>query len=367
MSRYDKRAANRVRTPVEAINLAGCGGIAMGGLVEPWGQPRAGKSVFAYQCAQYLLEDYGDEAVIGILPAEGAVNKVRLKRTFGLDVDKDDRIWVAPAFTIEAGNKVLTEWCNDVAEQRKIALFIWDTISASTIDLAYDAIQASVKEDATKKEQDGGSRNSNLPMATAAVLKWMLKNMLALTYEKPTLIMFINQVTSKANQFSVTEDSGGGWALRHNVNERYQFTYKGKTGGENSDEDNKKRKFDIFTGTESFVSISKSRFIPIMKNIPLFIDDTVGGKFIPEQELVALGINSGIVTQKSGGWYNVNGGKNVTRADLAADPALLQQIRDAFVAKLRSDFSSVDWEYKEFEETGVLPKAGVKPAKGKKK
>jgi len=283
---------HKARTPIHTINLAGGGGIGLSALVEVYGNTKSGKSSFTYQTAEYFLQDYSSAQIV-ILDAEGSINSIRLKVAFGLDVENDPRIAVEPGFTIEMCNDAILKWQKKCDADNKFLMIIWDSIKTSSFNKAKNAIDASLEKG---EEADRGMTE---PMARAQVMTWCLNNALHAIYRKPTIIFLINQITTRVNQFQTTQDSSGGFALRHNVNERYQFTFRKSVGGDAKDA--------LFkTGTMSDVNVIKSRTIPGFIDIPILIDDTIGGRIVSNNELPIIATKLKIIDVKSGGWYSIS-------------------------------------------------------------
>lgn len=354
----------RVRTPVELINLANLGGLSFGSLVEVYGGTKSGKSTFCYQTAEYFLEDYGDQARVLILDAEGAVNFDRLLFAFHLDVEGDPRISRRPAMTIEMANDEIIRASHDAKANGYHLLVIWDSIKVSSFKNAKKAMDA-----AFEKRENGGDeeeiavRGMTEPMARAQVLGWCLNNALHEVYDAPIVILLINQITTKVNQFNTSLDSSGGFTLRHNVNERIKFDFVKNIGGDKKD--------DVFkTGTMSSVTIMKSRNMPSLQNISVVIDDTVGGRIQSEQEIPLVASKLGVLVAKSGGWYSVAPEcipadatkeelelytKSRQYRDIATSPQYLELLKKAIVKSLRDSFKMIDFQYSRQEARAVQP------------
>ena len=75
---------HKVPTPIDTINIVGCGGINLSTMSELWGPPRGGKSTFAYQTAGMFLKEYGEWARVLIIDAEGSADLIRLEYVFGI-------------------------------------------------------------------------------------------------------------------------------------------------------------------------------------------------------------------------------------------------------------------------------------------
>jgi RecA/RadA recombinase len=366
--KYLEETLKKLRTPVETINIANGGGLNSGSLIETWGESKGGKSTFCYQTAEYMLEDYPDSSMVLILDAESAVNKIRLKRAFGLDTEKDPRVVVRPAFTLEMGNDYIQQFARESKKSGKLLMVIWDSITASTFKKAYEAIQSSINANESDKEKEEGSnRGATEPMARAQIVKWMLNNCLHLAYDQEIIFFYINQITTKVNKFNVSIDSSGGNALRHNVHERFRFDYVKATG-----------ETELYkSGTISRVTVNKSRSIPSLRNIEITIDDSVGGKILPGEELIGVAIQLGLLNMKNGGWYSLDPEQTIgeipevfkksqQKKFLITSVEAQDYLRILVRQYLRKNFSMVDWIYQDLEESasGEEKKA---IEKGKKK
>lgn len=336
----------RMRTPVQMLNLSNCGGVSPG-LIEIYGGSRSGKSSFCYQTAEYLLEDLPTQSQILILDAEGAVNDLRLKVAFNLKTDgSDPRISVEPAMTIEMANESIIKWIAKCKEENKVLLVIWDSISASSFNKEKETTESSVNN-----EKETAERGMTAPMVRAAILKWCLNNILHASYRQPVFVFLINQLTTKVVGFNVSTDSSGGYALRHNVNERYHLEYSKPIGGE--------EKNSLFrSGTLSKLTVVKSRSIPGFKDIPITIDDTVGGKIMPENELPLIAPKLSLLTMKNGGWYSIpdefmpdNATEEMKKPrqmkDIIGNQDYNSFLGQAVIKFLRKEFKLIDYMYKE--------------------
>lgn len=339
----------KVRTPCKTINLSNpspynVGGISFSGMVEVYGASRGGKSTFVYQCCSNLLEDYGDRAMIVIMAVEGYPNAARLKMAFGVDIENDSRIKVELTTTIEDSNTVIQRYSKEAKENHKYLIIVWDSISASSFNRAKEVLEKSLEDG------EDAERGMTEPMARAQVLKWCLNNTLHAVYRAPVIVFLINQITTKVNRFQTSQDSSGGFALRHNVEERYQIDFVKHIGGDG--------KGDLFkTGTLSKLSVIKSRNIPGFQDIPLKIDDTLGGVIVDDHELPIVASGFNILEAKSG-WYTLSEEyqtpqfaekfkKGKTLKDLTQDPDFMAFLQNAVVKFICKNFKLVDFCYKQ--------------------
>lgn len=379
-----KTSQLRIATPVNIINLSNPspyngGGLNFGTIVEVYGPSKGGKSTFVYQTASYLLRDYGEDARIVIMAVEGWPNASRLRMAFGVDIEDDPRVIVEHTATIEQSNDVILRYAKEAKEKDIKTIIIWDSISASSFNRAKEAIDASIGVESAKKHEDyvdsskretgdgkEAQRGMTEPMARAQVLKWCLNNALHACYRAPVTVLLINQITSKVNQFNVSIDSGGGHALRHNVEERIRIDFVKNIGGDG--------KGDLYkTGTLSKVTIVKSRNVPCFQDLPIKIDDTIGGVIEEPYEIPMVAHLLDVLSSKSGGWYQVAENwlpenapeefkKSKQLKDIQASPEYLEFLKSALVKFIRSTFKLVDFVYRETIEEQV---SSPKKEKGK--
>lgn len=350
----------KMRTPVNTINVSNpsptnTGGLNFGTMVEVYGPSKGGKSTLVYQTASYLLKDYGEDARVVIMAVEGYPNAPRLRMAFGMDIDNDPRIIVEQTSTIEQSNDVILRYAKEAKEKNIYTLIIWDSISASSFNKAKEAIDASISDE--KRETGDGNeatRGMTEPMARAQVLKWCLNNSLHALYRAPATLMMINQITTKVNQFNTSLDSSGGFALRHNVEERIRIDFVKNIGGDG--------KGDLYkTGTMSKVTVVKSRNVPGFQDIPIRINDTEGGVIEEQYEVPMVAHMLDVLTAKSGGWYQVAEAwmpedappefkKSKQMPDIQSNPEYLKFLTASMIKFIRSTFKLVDFVYKELEQ-----------------
>jgi len=371
MFKFNSRI-HKARTPIEIINLINVGGLNFSNIVEVFGASKSGKTTFCYQMAEYLLEDYGDVANVLILDAEGAAgNSDRLEMVFNLRIGEDPRVERAPAMTIEMANDAILRATARAKTEGKILLIIWDSIKVSSFNNAKKAIDAQMAAaDAKGEEGAPVERGMTEPLARAQVMAWCLNNTLHAIYDRPVLVLLINQISTKVNQFNTSVDSSGGLALRHNVNERIRLDFVKNIGGD--------KKGDLFkTGTMSHLSLIKSRTIPSLQDVPVTISDVDGGRIDLKQQVPLLAHQMGILTAKSGGWYSLaeehhfpgmpeEAKKSMQYKEIAENPAYVEVLRHALTNSFRAQFKLVDFVHKRYEEatqggTPVTPEPKAQP------
>jgi hypothetical protein len=211
-------------------------------------------------------------------------------------------------------------------------------------------------------------RGMTEPMARAQVLKWCLNQALHVTYRSPITLILINQITTKVKNWGVTTGSAGGFAVEHNPDERYEFQFVKAVGGENHQLGQDLKQNAVFkTGTMSRVSVEKSRSVPGLRDIPILIDDTVGGRLVPVQELPLIATRLGVFDTKNGGWYNLKPeymgagkkpwGSYKQLKDIYEDPEAAGDIRSAITQYFRQTFKLIDYEYNEYEAAALAAKS----------
>ena len=361
MARNFNLRRDRVRVPVQAINQVNAGGYTFSSMIECYGASKSGKSTFCYQTAEYLLQDYGDDALVLVLDAENAVNVDRCQLAFGLNFDTDPRILRRPAMTLEGALENFMKVLKRVKEENKCLLVIWDSISASGSSKADEGFQEAIEADKM------ATRGATEPMSRAQVMKWALNRILGEIYDLPVIVFLINQLTTKVNQFNTSIDSSGGYALRHNVNERLRFDFVKNVGGD--------KKGDMFkTGTMSKVTVAKSRSIPSLQDVQILIDDTMGGRIIPEHEVPLFASALGILKMKSGGWYSIAeeymsedmpeaARKSMQYKDIASNDEYVKALSAAITIYFRKTFKLVDYIYTNMEQNAEVSTAASEKKK----
>jgi hypothetical protein len=357
---------HRLRSPIQTLNIAGAGGYQFAGIMAVEGRSKGGKSTFSYQTAGMFMEDYKDQAELLILDTENVTkNALRLKHVFGLDVRNDKRIHVEPAHTLEIANDHIQRYIKSAKENNKFLLIIWDSITNSSFNKAKEVMDKAME---SEKEGEMALRGTTEPMARAQVTKWCLNNTLHAIYNAPVFVILINQATTKMNQFNTSVGSSGGFALEHNVDERLKFTPIKTIEGSSE---------YLKAGTLSSVTVEKSRSIPGFKDIPIMIDDSLGGLIIPNQEIALLAPKLGevpILSSKNGGWYWVteqylppNATEEMKKPkqlkDIINNQEYIDFIKSAIKVYLRKEYKLIDLAYKEIEDNVDMETGEIKEKK----
>ena len=374
---------HKVPTASSVINIAGCGGLDFSCMTEIWGAPKGGKSTFCYQTAQEFLGFYGDDAMVLILDAENSANHLRLLKVFKIGIsnhphvrpkDQDKRVFIEPAFTFEMVVETLARYVNKAKVEGKFLLVIWDSVTvtrpAKEKELFDNVINAQLKEEEgealNKDEKEalktGVERKMNIAQLRPQMLKWALNQIMSAIYLQPVHIFMINQATTQFTRFGAQEVSGGGYGFKHNIHYSIRFDFVKKLG------DN-----PLFhTGTFSRMSVEKSKVMPALNDIEVFIRDDQGGRLEPKTELIKAAINSKLMDAKSGGYYKVNDAYlpenspvkdvNVTLKNFEEKPEVIYATGKAMEKHFRDNFSLLNWAYEERED--YLRELGIDPDSG---
>lgn len=374
---------HKLPTASSIINIAGCGGLDFSAISEVWGPPKGGKSTFCYQTAQEFLQRYGDDAWVLILDAENSANHLRLLKVFGIGIsnhphvrekDRDARVFIEPAFTFEMVVEHVAKYVQRARTEGKFLLIIWDSVTVSRPakeKAMFDAaIEASIKTEAgetlTKEEKEaakgGIGTNMSIKQLRPQMLKWALNQIMSAIYLQPVHILVINQATTQFTMFGAREASGGGYGFKHNIHYSIRFQFVKKLG-ENP----------LFhTGTFSRMSVEKSKVMPALDDVEVFIRDDLGGRLEPRTELVKAAINAKLMDGKNGGWYKVQDqylpgdsamrGAWMTVKDFGDKPGQVEAVTSAVEQHFRSNFQLLNWAYEERDDH--LRELGVDPTTG---
>lgn len=339
-----------IRTPIDTLNIIGAGGIDQGTITELAGPPGSGKSAYAYDTAANFLVDNTDGVVV-ILDPELSVDLIRLEHTFKIDMT---RLLIVNAKTLEKGYGEIYRIISDqdkqalakttvedfianwnlkeaiklmksvqlepdlslldevvsskevvVKAQRSLAtllafrgllkpnrptpvLVVWDTIAASKPDAEVSAALAG------KDPRDAGGMGLK-----ARINEINLAIVMSSLFSRPITIFLLNQIrTAGIGSYHVTETSSGGNALKHAAHYSLWFSKNQKAYDENL-------KMNI--GSSSKVSVRKSKFGPTIENIPIYINDQVGGRIVPDDEAAMVAVDLGIL-YSAGGWWKIKDG-----------------------------------------------------------
>lgn len=327
---------HRLRTPLETINILGCGGIKMGTLCECWGPPGGGKSTFCYQTGSYYQKDYPD-GYLHLIDAENSFDEVRMRSIFDINIDST-KFKVDPAPTIEDAFEKIVEGAALAKKEGVPYLAIVDSWTVLNTKSALENVEEHIKN----PEKTELSMNSGGMMYKPRAGRHFLNLLMPMMYQAPMTVLIINQATTEMGRFSATIGSGGGYGLKHDIQFSMCFTKK-----DSSIDGDVKLGFMNTTLATSQVDITKSKFIPEISGIPMYINIADGGTILPKKELVALAKAKGIIQQK-GSWYTVEGmDKNYRFSDIEDIENIENIFRALLVSKYRSEYRLVDLYYKE--------------------
>jgi RecA/RadA recombinase len=343
---------NTIRTPIDTINIIGVGGIDQGTISELAGPPGSGKSAYSYDTASNFLADNPDGVVV-ILDPELSVDLIRLEFTFKLDMT---RVIIKNARTLEGGYSEIYRILGDqdkqalakttvddfvknwdlkeaiklmktaelepdlsllddtvsskevvIKAQRSLAtllafrgllkpsrptpvLVVWDTIATSK---PAKEVEAALEG---KDPRDAGGMGLR-----ARINEINLAIVMSSLFNKPVTIFLLNQIrTAGLGSYQVTEVSSGGNALKH-ANHYYFWFSKSKKAYDDG--------LKMYIGSNSKVSIRKSKFGPTIDDIPIYINDQMGGKIVPDDEAAMVAADLGIL-YSAGGWWKIRGDKD---------------------------------------------------------
>src|SRR4051794_24477187 len=312
-----------VRCPSDTINIIGCGGVNERTITELWGKPGAGKSAFAYNTATFFLDDYKD-GIVKIIDSEISTDPNRLENTFMMDLD---RVLIEPTLTLEDAYKSIFDVFKRLKDQQNADITVTDFLEdfeeklaeklIDKADIDYDLEKifgATTEEQATYELQKlanllAYNRQLRPVRPTPVFIIWdtiaaskpakevevalagdvamnagglgnkarineaNLSIVMTQLSEYPVTIFVLNQIRKSFQMVGkgmqiVKDTSSGGNVLKHNAHYRFFFKDPKKV----YDED-----LHMDVGTLSMIDIEKSKFGPTVKNIPIWIDDTMGG------------------------------------------------------------------------------------------
>lgn len=264
-----------IRTPIDTFNVVSAGGIRVGTLMELYGPQHSGKSAFAYQVAGIAMQD-DPKAEVVILDPEASTDFIRLKYVFNFD---ENRTTVVPCPTLEQGYDEIEKACKESAKDKKLRIVIWDSIAGSVPKCDYD----NFTDDKSK-----GSMFSGGISLKARVNAHFLPQVTSTVSTSNVIVMLVNQVRDKIGVYNPSGSYGrsGGRALEHAGHYRLYFKLCQKYFDEAK---------GVNVGTYTKVSIEKSKFGCTSKNIPIYIDDLLGGKIVTGAEVLEQCCTTGVI------------------------------------------------------------------------
>ena len=279
-----------IRTPIDTFNIISAGGIRVGTLMELYGPQHSGKSAFAYQVAGLAMQDDPKAEVI-ILDPEASTDFIRLKYVFNFD---ENRTTVIPCPTLEQGYDEIEKACKESDKDKKLRIVIWDSIAGSVPKCDYDNFT---------DEKSKGSMFSGGISLKARVNAHFLPQVTSTVSTSNVIVMLVNQVRDKIGVYNPSGSFGrsGGRALEHAGHYRLYFKLCQKYFDEAK---------GVNVGTYTKVSVEKSKFGCTSKNIPIYIDDLLGGKIIPGSEILEQCCTTGVIKgHRKWYWFATDEGK----------------------------------------------------------
>ena len=197
-------------------------------------------------------------------------------------------------------------------------------------------------------------------MLKPRLLAFFLNNMLAQLWSTNAIIFLINQARAKIGTYQGGEMSGGGYAFKHDIHYSLRFNYKksfNKTLG------------NIQRGTISSVTMDKSKFMPKIFDIPIFIYDDRGGVIDPVEEILMMAYEMGMI-KSAGGWYSFTNEIQESMSDVpgiaskyhgwiklmdAIKHDLYEPLKKLLERDIREKFALVDTAYVRAEQLEETP------------
>ena len=260
---------DRVRTPIDVLNIVSAGGLRSGTTIEVYGEPKSGKSTFCYQTASLFLQDYKD-SLVWIIDAESSVDISRLKTTFKMDLS---RVVVEHTSSIEDSFSSIKNACDIARKHNRKILIVYDSLGSQNIKKGLDK----------SNEEERDMRIESVGMASRArVIKNCLQLVANDLIETNTTFLVINQVNvTGIGSYKPTITSSGGFALKHNCHYTIRFNLYRIEKDSNG----------VVSGVLSNVFLEKTKFCPSIGHIKskkdtagrleIRIDPSVGGLIVP--------------------------------------------------------------------------------------
>lgn len=292
------------------LNLINRGGLVAPGIIELWGPPQAGKTLFCYD---FIRRNKSEKAIIIIVDTELSSDETRLKMVFGLkkasyfrlndkdvlvdggEIVKDEAVnnrgkniphryegysdgdyIICPYGYIERAFDQLTIIMKSVSDRERPIFVIYDSISSQ----------------GAKAELEGENMFEGGQMLRPRVLKFFAPRLLESMYNRPALVLCISHVFQDRTTGAYM--AGGGNSFKHNQHTSIFFKQY---------ED----KFDT-TGTLATMSLSnskvtKNKFGPKIKDSVLAIDVSKGGDVMVVESLLWDTVKLGIIADTGKGWF----------------------------------------------------------------
>ena len=292
----------RLQTFWKVFNIIG--GLRIPSMVELWGPPSSGKTLFSYD---FVRRNNDEKTVIVIVDNELSTDEERLSFAFGLkkanyiklndkevlvdggsiepvdgsiDGDKDGDYILCPYPYIELTFENLREMCEKLSDDRRLFI-IYDSVSTQVTKAALSS----------KEEMFAGGRQE-----APRVLKFFSAKLLSSMYNRNVIVFFINHVYS--GMFGKLM-AGGGFSFHHNMHTSLFFKKESDmTLPENP---------NLVVMSRSSVSVTKNKFGPLLSNGSLIISTRDGGVVMESESTCADMLNYGVIKNNGKGWYSVPG------------------------------------------------------------
>lgn len=275
----------KAQFPLWVVNCIIGGGIPLTLQTEFSGLPQSGKTTSAYQTLARYLEQYPDGIGL-IIDTESSVDMKRLV-AMGVDIRRVIRL---PAKSIENAFGNMFGMFKKLEKAREknpnlSIMVVFDSVSSGGTNKQHDAA-----------ESGNSVLNAGSMMELPRILKQNTANVFSFIENLPILVVYINQVSTTGIGSYVTRvESVGGFGFKHNM----QFSL---VWGPPKDcyEDG------FIVGTESEVSMKKSKISPKFIDIPCFINARDGGEIDEAASFMKYLQKGNVGLIKTGSWYNMN-------------------------------------------------------------
>lgn len=265
---------NRVRTPIEVLNILLGGGLPFGTVAQSYGPPKVGKSTWLYQMMGIFQKQYPNGISV-IIDNEASADNERIS-FLGVDTNKVLRL---PASSIEAGFLALLKMLENKSNSEQLkdvpVFVIWDTISKGLA-------------------QDNSTQSRMNAQDRARIIKNYMSPVIAEIEKHDFILGLLNQVIYNTDSYGNKKmDSGGGIALKHDVHFSTRLTPGSDTWEGN---------FLVRRATR--MDIDKSKIGPEIGNIPILLDIREGGIIDEVGSFLEYFLWGGFINQTSG-WYKI--------------------------------------------------------------
>jgi RecA/RadA recombinase len=279
-----------VATPLLLLNRFLKGGIPSSSIVEVYGAPKAGKSTLTYMIAGSFQHDHPN-GIVYIIDSERSIEAQRMA-SFGMD---NKRIIVQPVESLEDAYIKMNLFLDKVSElnekkkkgeENTPVMMIWDTIAQT---------KSKAKIDNPGVQNPGGlNEEARINKKELACISGKLEKVSA-------TLWIINQIFTHFNSYGGTsEDSGGGFGLKHGAHYKLQVKLIKQHWGDDDE--------DFLGSTQmSYVNLTKSKSTPAIRNIPLVINTLEGGAIDSNMSILLFFKENKLLEEPSKGWFTLPG------------------------------------------------------------